>query len=188
MSASTRKCIASLLTPTVAFAFPSILYLVARWLSSGYVSESTLHVASGLFAASFVALLVEVPRQLLRSNGFVERHLKIELPRRRRRCGLLGGNRHWPRITAYVITLAEHIDHGTWSGSVARFGFIASLILVAWTAHLALKPTCCFLEPLIERCGGACCIAFDLCTNVDRRWISASDDHIVKSWLRLHCH
>lgn len=155
MVVSTRKCIASLLTPLVAFAFPSILYLIARWLSSGYVTESTLHVASGLFASSFVALIVEVPRQLLRSNGFVERHLKIDLPRRRRAAVYLTVIGTGLVLSAYVITLAEHIDHGTWSGSIARLGFIASLLLVAWTAHLALKPSGGFLEPLIEKFGGS---------------------------------
>lgn len=154
-TASVRKCIASLLTPSVAFAFPSILYLVGRWLGSGYVTESTLHVSSGLFAASFVALIVEVPRQLLRRYGFVEKHLKINLPRQQRASmyvlligmGLV--------LSAYVVTLAEHIDHGNWSGSVARFGLIASLLLVGWTAHLALKPQGGFLEPLIEQFGGS---------------------------------
>ena len=155
ITASTRKCIASVLTPLVAFAFPSILYLIARWLSTGYVTESTLHVASGLFAASFVALIVEVPRQLLRTNGFVERHLKIDLPRRRRASVYLSVIGSGLVLAAYIITLAEHIDHGNWSGSVARLGFIAALMLVAWTAHLSLKPTGGFLEPLIEKFGGS---------------------------------
>jgi len=154
-TANTRKCVASLLTPLVAFAFPSILYLIARWLGSGYVTESTLHVASGLFAASFVAIIVEVPRQLLRTNGFVERHLKIELPRRLRASVYLSVIGSGLVLSAYIITLAEHIDHGSWSGSVARLSFIASLLLVAWTAHLALKLTGGFLEPLIEKFGGS---------------------------------
>ena len=154
-TARARKCVASLLTPLVAFAFPSILYLIARWLGSGYVSESTLHVASGLFAASFVALIVEVPRQLLRTNGFVERHLKIDLPRRKRASVYLFVIGTGLILSAYLVTLAEHIDHGTWSGSVARLGFIVSLLLVAWTAHLALKPNGGFLEPLIEKFGGS---------------------------------
>ncbi len=152
-TANTRKCVASLLTLLVAFAFPSILYLIARWLGSGYVTESTLHVASGLFAASFVAIILEVPRQLLRTNGFVERHLKIDLPHRRRAAVYLSVIGTGLVLSAYLITLAEHIDHGAWGGSVARLGFIVSLILVAWTAHLALKPTGGFLEPLIEKIG-----------------------------------
>ncbi len=153
-TANTRKCVASLLTTLVAFAFPSCLYLIARWLGTGYVTESTLHVASGLFAASFVALIVEVPRQLLRTNGFVERHLKIDLPRRQRASVYLFVIGTGLVLSAYLITLAEHIDHGTWSGSVARLGLIATLLLVAWTAHLALKPNGGFLEPLIEKFGG----------------------------------
>lgn len=154
-TASVRKCIASLLTPLMAFCLPSILYLIARWLGSGYVTESTLHVSSGLYAASFVALIVEVPRQLLRRFGFVEKHLKIELPRQQRASVYLLLIGTGLVLSAYVVTLAEHIDHGNWSGSVARFGFIAALLLVAWTAHLALKSQGGFLEPLIEQFGGS---------------------------------
>ena len=83
-SVGARKCAASLLTPLVSIAIPSILYLMARWLGSGYVTESTLHVSSGLYAASLVALIIEVPHQLLRRYGFLEKHLPIELPRRQR--------------------------------------------------------------------------------------------------------
>ncbi len=150
-----RKCLASFLTPLVALAFPSALYLVARWLSSGYVTESTLHVASGLYAASLVALIIEVPRQLLRTGGFVERHLKVDLPRRQRAAVYLFVIGSGLVLASYLVTLAENIDHGTWSGSVARLGFLASLLLVAWTAHLALKPTGGFLEPLVEKFGGS---------------------------------
>ncbi len=154
VSASIRKCTASLLTPLVAFAFPTILYLIARWLGTGYVTESTLHVSSGLYAASFVALVIEVPRQLLRRYGFVEKHLKIELPRQQRASTYLLVIGAGLVLSAYVVTLAEQIDHGSWSGSVARFGLIASLLLVAWTAHLSLKPKGGFLEPLVEQFGG----------------------------------
>jgi len=154
-TASVRKCIASLLTPLVAGAFPSILYLSARWLGAGYVTESTLHVSGGLYAASFVALIVEVPRQLLRRFGFVEKHLKIELPGQSRASVYLLVIGTGLVLSAYIVTLAELIDHGTWSGSVARFGFMASLLLVAWTAHLGLKPTAGFLEPLIEKFAGS---------------------------------
>jgi potassium efflux system protein len=154
-TASLRKCLASFLTPLVACAFPGILYLSARWLGTGFVTESTLHVSSGLYAASFVALVMEVPRQLLRRFGFVEKHLKIDLPRQPRAAVYLLVIGTGLVLSAYVVTLAELIDHGTWSGSVARFGFIASLLLVAWTAHLALKPKGGFLEPLIEKFAGS---------------------------------
>lgn len=154
-SASIRKFIASILTPLVAFAFPSIIYLIARWLGSGYVTEATLDVSTALYAASFVALIVEVPRQLLRRYGFVEKHLKIDLPRQQRAAVYLLVIGTGLVLAAYVVKLAGHIDHGNWSGSVARFGFIASLLLVAWTAHLALKPKAGFLVPLIEKFGGS---------------------------------
>ncbi len=153
-TASARKCAASLLTPLVSMAIPSILYLTARWLGSGFVTHSTLHVSQGLYAASLVALIVEVPRQLLRTNGFLEKHLRIELPRQKRASAYLQVVGTGLVLFAYVVTLAELVDHGIWGGSVARIGFIASLLLVAWTAHLALKPRGGFIEPLIEKFGG----------------------------------
>ncbi len=154
-SAHVRKFLASLLTPLVAFAFPSILYLLARWLGSGYVTESTLHVSSGLYAASLIALVVEVARQLLRRHGFVEKHLKIELPGQQRAAVYLLVIGTGLVLATYMVTLAAHIDHGSWSGSVARIGFISALLLVAWTAHLSLKPRGGFLEPLVEKFGGS---------------------------------
>ena len=69
---SARKVAAGILTMLVAFACPAILYLVARWLGTGVVSESTLYASSGFYAASLVALMVEVPRQLLRHLGIRE--------------------------------------------------------------------------------------------------------------------
>ncbi len=150
-----RKLVSSILTPLLSFAFPGILYLLARWLGTGYVTEATLDVSSGLYAASFVALIVEVPRHLLRRYGFVEKHLKIDLPRQQRASVYLLLIGTGLVLVAYVVKLAEHIDHGNWSGSVARFGFMAALLLVAWTAHLALKPKGGFLEPLIEKFGGS---------------------------------
>ncbi len=154
-SLQARKCAASVLTPLVAFAIPSVLYLIARWLGTGFVTESTLHVSSAFYAASLVALVVEVPLQLLRRYGFIEKHLHMELPRRQRASAYLRVIGTGLVLGAYVITLAEHIDHGSWTGSVARFGFMAAMLLVAWTAHLALKPKGGFLEPLIEKLGGS---------------------------------
>lgn len=152
---SSRKCMASLLTVFVALAVPAALYLMARWLGMGYVTESTLPVSSALYAASLVALTLEVPRQLLRRFGFIEKHLHVDLPRQQRATIYLATIGFGLVLAAYVVTLAGRIDHAAWSGSVARLGFIASMLLVAWTAHLALKPRRGFLEPIIERFGGA---------------------------------
>ncbi len=153
-TADARKCVASILTPLVSLAIPGVLFLTARWFGSGFVTHSLLHTSSAFYAASLVALIVEVPRQLLRTNGFLEKHLNIDLPRRQRAMAYLQVIGIGLVLFAYVVTLAKRIDHGTWSGSVARLGFIASLLLVAWTAHLALKPKGGFLEPLIEKFGG----------------------------------
>ena len=153
-TADARKCVASILTPLVSLAIPGVMLLTARWFGSGFVTHSMLHVSSALYAASFVALIVEVPRHLLRTNGFLEMHLNVDLPRRQRAMAYLQVIGIGLILFAYVFTLAKLIDHGTLSGSVARIGFIASLLLVAWTAHLALKPKGGFLEPLVEKFGG----------------------------------
>ncbi len=153
-NSSTRKCAVSVLTLCVAMAIPSVLYLLARWLGSGFVTESTLPISSALYAASLVALAVELPRQLLRRFGFVEKHLQIDLPRQQRATMYLTTIGVGLVLAAYVVTLAARVDHGVWSGSVARLGFIASMLLVAWTAHLALKLNRGFLEPIVEKFGG----------------------------------
>ncbi len=153
-NSSVRKCAASLLTLLLAGAFPSVLYLLARWLGSGYVTESTLPISSALYAASLIALAIELPRQLLRRFGFVEKQLQIELPRQQRAAVYLSTIAVGLVLAAYVVTLAGRVDHGAWSGSVARLGFIASMLLVAWTSHLALKLNRGFLEPIVEKFGG----------------------------------
>jgi potassium-dependent mechanosensitive channel len=154
-TANARKCVASVLTPLVAITIPGVFYLLARWLGTGYVTESTLHSSSGLYAASLVALVVELPRQLLRRFGFVEKHMQIDLPRQQRAGAYLLVIGIGLVLLAYVSTLAGRIDHGVWSGSVSRFGFIASMFLVGWTAHLAFKPKRGFLEPIVEKFGGS---------------------------------
>ncbi len=151
---SARKCAASLLTLAVAIAIPSILYLLARWLGSGYVTESTLQIANGFYAAGLVALVVELPRQLLRKYGFVEKHLHIDLPRQKRAAAYLLVIGIGLVLAAYVVTIAGKVDHEAWSGSVARLGLMAAMLLVAWTAHLAFKPSRGFLEPIVEKFGG----------------------------------
>ena len=152
--ADLRKAAASLLTPVVAFVFPSMLYLLAQWLESGVVSESTLHASAACYAASLVALLVEVPRQLLRSHGYIDKHVEIELPRRSRATAYLTLIGFGLVLAAYVITLMGLIDLGMWRGSLSRFAFMAVMLLAAWTFHLALKLSGGFLEPLIAKFGG----------------------------------
>lgn len=150
----TRRLTAGVLTTLVALVLPCMLYLVARWLGTGVVSESTLNAASGFYAASMVALMVEVPRQLLRNNGYIDKHVDVDLPGRQaatRYLVLLG---IVLVVAAYAITLMSLIDHGMWRGSVARLGFMATMLVVAWTAHKSLRPTGGLVEPLIARFGG----------------------------------
>ena len=153
-TANSRKVAAGILTTLIAFAFPSMLHLIARWLGSGMVSESTLHASSGFYATSLVSLLVEVPRQLLRNHGYLNKHADVELPRRERATAFLTLIGFGLVLAAYTVTLIGLADHGIWYGSLARFGFMAAMLLAAWTFHLALRPTGGFLEPLIAKFGG----------------------------------
>ncbi len=150
-----RKLATGVLTTLVAAAFPALLYVIARWLGSGIVSELTLQTSSGFYAASLVALLVEVPRQLLRSYGYIDKYVAIELPGRERATAYLVLIGFGLVLAAYVVTLMSLLDHGLWRDSVARFGFIAAMLVVAWTAHLSLRPTGGFLEPFIAKFGGS---------------------------------
>lgn len=153
-SADARTLAASALTVVVAVALPAVLYAIARWLGRGYVSESTLNASSGFYAAALVALMAEVPRQLLRNWGFVDKHVDVELPRRERAANYLKLIGLALVLAAYLITLTAEIDHGMWRGSVARVGFIIAMSLVAWTLHLSLRPVGGSLEPLIAKLGG----------------------------------
>lgn len=149
-----RKVAVSLITIFVAFTIPAAIYAMARWFDSGVIFESTSHTASGLYAASLVALLIELPRQLLCNYGYIDKYSGIDLPRRQRGVAYLTLVGFGLILAAYIVTLASVIDLGIWRASVGRFGFIASLLLVAWTLHLALRPNGGLLEPLLAKVGG----------------------------------
>lgn len=151
----TRVVAAGLLTILVSIAFPCVLYMIARWLGSGVVSESTLHSSTGFYAASLVALMVEIPRHLLRTSGYIDKHVDVDLPGRGRASAYLTLIGFGLVLAAYVITITSYVDHGMWRGSLPRFGFMAAMLLVAWTFHLSLKPSGGFLEPLIAKFGGS---------------------------------
>ncbi|WP_390173960.1 mechanosensitive ion channel domain-containing protein [Rhodopirellula islandica] len=149
-----RKLFAGVLTVLVASGIPAILFWVGRWLGTGVVSEATLHASDAFCAASLVAWLIEVPRQWLRAEGYLDQHVDIEMPRRPRAMKYLTIIGMGLVIAAYTITLMSEVDHGMWRGSVARVGFILTMLLAAWTMHLTLRPVGGFLEPLIEKfCG-----------------------------------
>lgn len=149
-----RTLAAALLTPLVAIAIPTMLYSVARWLSSGIVSESTLYAAHGLSAAALVALTTESARQLLRDHGLIDKHLSLDLPRRKRALAYLTLIGLGLTIAAYAIIVLGAVDHGIWRGSISRFGLMAVMLLAAWTAHLAFRPGRGFAEPLFASLGG----------------------------------
>jgi len=154
-SADTHQIVAGVLTVLIAVALPGILYAIARWLGDGFVSESTLNAATGFNAAALVALMIEMPRQCLRNSGYVHKFAGVDLPRRERAATYLKIIGLGLVLAAYVTTLVGELDHGMWRDSASRFGFIAAMLLVTWTAHLSLRPSGGFLEPLIAKYGGS---------------------------------
>ena len=152
---TSRKAAASFLTVIVALAFPAVLDAISRWLGNGIVSASTFNVSAAFAAAALVMLLVELSRQLIRDQGFIDKHVDVELIGLGRATNYLTLVGIGLAIAAYAVTLMELVDHGIWKGSVARFGFIFAMLIVAWTAHLALRPSGGFAEPLIAKFGGS---------------------------------
>ena len=128
---------------------------IGRWLGTGIVSESTLHASSGF--------LRRKPGSV--DGGSTATTAPYErIPGQTRRCRTSSTQASDPLldlvgfglvVAAYAITVMGLIDHGMWRDSVARFGFMAALLAVAWTAHLALRPTGGFLEPLIAKFAGS---------------------------------
>ena len=154
-SADSRKVAAGVLTVLVALAIPSLLYLIARWLGTGIVSESVLRSSSAFYAASLVALAIEVPRQLLRESGYIDKHVDVDLPHRATAMRYLTLIGVILVVAAYAITLMGLMDRGVWRASISRITFMITMLITAWTAHRMLRPTGGFLEPLIAKFGGS---------------------------------
>ncbi|MEM6470839.1 MAG: mechanosensitive ion channel domain-containing protein [Planctomycetota bacterium] len=143
------------LTVLVALIIPAVFFAAGRWLGSGFVSESMLEASRGLYASSLTALMVELPRQLLRDHGVIARFLAVEVPRRETACRYLMIVGTGLVLAAYVVTVTGLIDGGVWRESLSRFLLIGALLLVAWTFHRAFRPVGGYMEPLIGHFGGA---------------------------------
>ncbi|QDV40841.1 Miniconductance mechanosensitive channel MscM precursor [Stieleria neptunia] len=156
----TRVVAAGALTLGVAVVVPLQGYAIAWWLNQGIVSELILQVASGFFAASLIALLVELPRQLLRPFGMVDKHLSQTFTTRAEafKDWSIAGLMLVPGT--FAITMLGQIDHGIWRDSLGRFGFLTMMLVVAGLAHFALRPGKGFLCPAIEAFGGRLATGF----------------------------
>ncbi|QEG02133.1 Miniconductance mechanosensitive channel MscM precursor [Stieleria maiorica] len=156
----TRVVAAGVLTLGVAAVVPLQFYAVAWWLNQGIVSELILQVATGFYAASLIALLVELPRQLLRPFGLVDKHLTQKFTTRAEafKDWSIAGLMLVPG--AFAITMLGQIDHGIWRDSLGRFGFLTMMLVVAGLAHFALRPGKGFLCPAIEAFGGRLATGF----------------------------
>lgn len=156
----TRIVAAGALTLGLAAVLPLVSYSIAWWLNQGIVSETILQVASGFNAASLIALLVELPRHLLRPFGLVDKHLSQKFTTRAEafRDWSIAGLMLVPG--AFVITMLGQIDHGVWRDSLGRFAFLIAMFVVAVLAHFALRPSKGFLCPAIEAIGGRLATGF----------------------------
>ncbi|MCS7470523.1 mechanosensitive ion channel [Stieleria sp. ICT_E10.1] len=156
----TRVVAAGALTLGVAVVVPLQGYATAWWLNQGIVSELIIQVASGLFAASLIGLLVELPRQLLRPFGLVDKHLSKTFSTRAEafKDWSIAGLMLVPGT--FAITMLGQIDHGIWRDSLGRFGFLTMMLVVAGLAHFALRPGKGFLCPAIEAFGGRLATGF----------------------------
>lgn len=160
-SAGTMRIVAAgALTLGVAAIVPLQGYLTAQWLNRGIVSELLLQVANGLFAASLITLLVELPRQLLRPFGLVDKHLSQTFSTRAEafKDWSIAGLMLVPGT--FAITMLGQIDHGMWRDSLGRFAFLVTMLVVACLAHFAFRPGKGFLCPAIEVFGGRLATGF----------------------------
>ncbi|TWU05006.1 mechanosensitive ion channel domain-containing protein [Stieleria varia] len=159
-SGQSRIVIAGILTLGVAGVLPLICYAFAWWLGRGIVSETLLHVASGLYAASLISLLVELPRQLLRPFGLVDKHLSVDFSTRAEafKGWSIAGLMLVPG--AFAITVLGQIDHGIWRDSLGRFLFLGMMFIVAALGHFALRPGKGFLCPALAAFGGRLATGF----------------------------
>ncbi|MCA9135816.1 MAG: mechanosensitive ion channel [Planctomycetales bacterium] len=148
------------LTLGVAAIVPLIGYVMAQWLNRGIVSELMLQVANGLYASSLIALLVELPRQLLRPFGLVDKHLSQTFSTRAEafKDWSIAGLMLVPG--AFAITMLGQIDHGMWRDSLGRFAFFVTMLVVAGLAHFAFRPGKGFLCPIVETFGGRLAVGF----------------------------
>lgn len=156
----TRTVAAGALTLAVAAIVPLQGYAIAWWLTRGIVSELLLQVASSISAASLIALLVELPRQLLRPYGLVDKHLSKTFSTRAEafKDWSIAGMMLVPG--ALAITILGQIDHGIWRDSLGRFAFLITMTVAAGLAHFALRPGKGFLCPAIEAFGGRLATGF----------------------------
>ena len=150
-----RGSVAAILTVAVAVCVPAVLGLISRWLSVGIVSTPTLHASSAAAAAAITMLAVELARQAIRDLGWIDRHVDVDLPHRGRAMTYLTIVGLGFVLAAYVFTLAAKTDRGAWHGSLSRLGFIATMMLLAWTIHRTLRVNGGFAGPLLLKFGGA---------------------------------
>lgn len=154
-SKEVRLAAAGGLTVAISTILPAMLLLISRWLADGIVTNSTLYASSGAAAAALAAFAIELPRHALRNFGLFDRHIDIELPDRGRAVTYLTIIGFGFVLAAYIVTLSSLTDRGTWRDSFSRIGFIVTMLLVAWTAHRALRPVGGLTIPMLAKFGGS---------------------------------
>ena len=159
-SGKIRVVVAGGLTLALASILPLLGYATGWWLSRGIVTETLLQVASGLYAASLISLLIEVPRQILRPFGFADKHLAKSISSRKQAFKGLSVAGVFLVPGAFAVTLFRLLDHGIWHDSLGRLTFMSLMAGLALWGHFALRPRKGFLCQVVRAFGGRLATGF----------------------------
>lgn len=129
------------ITCLLALAWPALIWTVGSALTRSLYTNA-LGLASGqalqIMATWYAAF--SLPRHLCRPGGVAERHFRWK------QSGLEAVFHGLPRVmvwglpvVAFVAFLSTH-EHGRWSGSVGRLGFVCGALVLAWFAWRAMDP------------------------------------------------
>ncbi len=141
---------AAAITALLSLIFPTCFYLIAQWLGDHQATtEALVSVASGFYSAALVLWMIELPRQLTRPYGIVDKHMDWKLPSRQRAFKTLSILAMILVPLAMGVAIASQMDQGRWRESLGRIGFLMAMLIIAVVAHRALRPKLGFIPSLI---------------------------------------
>jgi Mechanosensitive ion channel inner membrane domain 1 len=148
---------AAALTFVLSLIYPACFFLMGQWLADPQAtSETLLSVSAGCYAAALVLWLIELPRQLTRPFGIVDKHMDWKLPSRERAFKTLSILAMVLVPLAMGISAVSQLDQGRWRESLGRIGFLLAMLVVAFVAHRALGLS---ISPSLVRIG--CWLSID---------------------------
>ncbi len=140
---------AAALTFVLSLIFPACFFLIGQWLADPQATtETLLSVSAGFYAAALVLWLIELPRQLTRPFGIVDKHMDWKLPSRERAFKTLSILAMILVPLAMGVSIVSQMDQGRWRESLGRIGFLLAMLVVAVVAHRALRPKQGFVPAL----------------------------------------